>query len=208
MRGFNLKNLSSDKGFTIIELTVVLTVISILVEAGIYSLYTSRRQAALKGAASELGAEIRSGYTKAISVLATPGADPPKAFGVYLSTANNDQYIIKNYIESGGAIIEEPNPVTMALPPGITISSISGSAGSYGDMSFLYSSPFGRSSTVSGAFGGWNWDRDTIGDIYYVTNSVGDGEIIITLVDENNWTSRIIVKTRTPDVFVESPGPP
>lgn len=136
-----------NKGFTLIELMVVISIISIMTVIAVSNYNAQRRSKELSFAAQKLFDDIRKTQNNSINVLRHGGDDTSGGYGLHFSTSSPDEYIIfldtikdKQYT-GGDALIE-----TIALPAGTGIGSLTGAVTvadvvfhpPYGKVSILY----------------------------------------------------------------------
>ena len=120
------------KGFTLVEMTVVMAIVAILSLVGVYALITARNDAAVDSATQSTVSAIREAQNKAISVANVPGdSTPPVAWGVFVnsSTSAIQPFYIKKDLSYNIAGLSETK---------FAISSISASG------YYVFSAPFGK----------------------------------------------------------------
>jgi prepilin-type N-terminal cleavage/methylation domain-containing protein len=116
-QGKQLSILNSSKGFTFIELIVVMTLFSILVGYVVINLVGARHQTSLQSAASEIVADLHNQQMKALYG-ATEGVANASSYGVYF---DNSSYTL---FKGNSYLLNDPSNFVIDLDPSLEFSSI------------------------------------------------------------------------------------
>jgi len=87
-------NQKMNKGITLIEILVAISIIIILTGVVLINYRTGERQLILQRAANKLASDIRRAQEMAISAKEFGGAVPSGGYGVYFDTSNPHSYLI------------------------------------------------------------------------------------------------------------------
>lgn len=194
---------TSEEGFTLVEMTVVMSIIAIIFLFGASSMLSVGGQVRLRDAAKTLQSNIRKMANNSISVSpdTTDPTIPAKLWGISVPCGEgNTSYDIFDYHSpedtSGVITLTKSSPKTIDLEGGVTISA----GGCSGNVVLLFSAPFARFNAVTNNDPSWLVDASTK-EIYPdpsdLTNGIISEEIKIILKDpkENQMTLTINYKT-------------
>lgn len=143
-RAFKCRN----KGFTLIEILVVFTIISIITVMAISSYNLQRKSKELSFAAKKLAEDIRKAKNNSINILKHGSDDTSGGYGIHLSTSAANKYIFfldtepalpkdKKYTDGSDVKIE-----TIIFSDGVTIKNVNG--GSVADADIVFLPPYGK----------------------------------------------------------------
>ncbi len=141
-----------NKGFTLIEMMVVISIISIMTVIAISNYNAQRKSKEFSFAAKKLAEDIRKTQNNSVNVLKHGLDDTSGGYGIHLSTSAANEYIIfldtepalskdKKYTDGSDVKIE-----TITFPAGITIGNMNG--GSVADADVVFLPPYGKVSVI------------------------------------------------------------
>lgn len=141
MQKYSIQNKLFKKGFTLVELMVVVTIIGVLAVSTVPSYFRSQKNAKYENAVSEIISLFKETRNQAISgqfvLNGTVQTTPEGGYGVFIDKASTPQKIVSfidNKPTTKGNQIFETTPVanmdtilaTFTLPTEITITTMSG----------------------------------------------------------------------------------
>jgi len=100
-----LKN--KQKGFTLIELIVVMAIIVILTTLVLANYRDGQKRYALSQSAQQLASDLRRIQNMAMNGVGISAASGRRGYGIYINLANNDSYII--YADQNGNNTWQPS---------------------------------------------------------------------------------------------------
>lgn len=143
-RNSKLKIRNARRGYTLVEMAVVMTIITVIVLVGVSSFLAARDQGMLNDSAERLKADIRRIQIKAISVEGDCGSNiKPKMWAITLTDRGFFGYYISYYCTgpvAGWRASNDPND-RVVLPAGF---SLSGWDNANRGLSIIFNAPFGR----------------------------------------------------------------
>jgi prepilin-type N-terminal cleavage/methylation domain-containing protein len=89
-----MKQYNNKKGFTLTELLVVMTIVSILTTLTLFSFRTAEKQFALQSAVYKLAQDLRRVQEMAMATREFQGEVPQKGYGVYFDISEPEHYIL------------------------------------------------------------------------------------------------------------------
>lgn len=149
--------MGGKRGFTLVEMTVVMAIVAILSLIGVSALLSARNNATVDNATQEIVSAIREAQNKAVSVESAPDGTVPVAWGIQVdSSAKSITPFYISYI-SPSTFAKNDLPVTTYNP----LSSITVDDSPVPVTFFcIYSAPFGNyygTKTVPTATSPWTW---------------------------------------------------
>ncbi len=197
-----IRRVRNKKGFTLVELLVVMGIIAVLLTLSFSGYFAYRRQMFVENLASQLQTDIRDTFVKSISVndnAPCPGSQAAKVRSLKIPVQNPfTDYYITDYCDSSGNIqvgqagltpvspsstITPSNNLSFNEPAKLSLT-VNGITRSNGFLCLVYSSPYGE-------FSGY----------YYPTPTNGSGDQCDSDV-QTYW------KKQSDGVFIASPSPP
>jgi len=182
---------TTRRGFTLVELTVVMAIVAILSLIGVAVLVNFKNSSAADGATQQIVSTIREAQNKALSVANAPGssssADIPVAWGVTLNTTNNtlQPFYIKPDLTTRETLSLQAIPLSL-----VTVATD-------GPTDFAFSAPFGK------YYAGYDfsavWSKNPYRPYDAIPSNGNSDEVNLTVSYKN--VSRTIVISESGDVY-------
>ncbi len=204
-----MKNNNHKKGFSIIELSVVMAIMALLSILAIFSLLSVRKVGIVEQASEKLLSEIRETQNKAISVSTAPDGSIPEVWGIEIFRSNR-AYLLKYLIVNPNTNVVTMKNTTMNMISLEGLDSVSIKAGSTtipGSILLMYAAPFGKyyagENTCSGQPVGTCWKENTIMPYDFSYNDATKKNEIISITLANGGYSRTIIIEKNGDSYVQ-----
>lgn len=141
----------SSRGFTLMELMVVISIISIMTVIAISNYSAQKRNKEFSFAAGKLVQDIRKAQADSINVLKHGSDDTSGGYGIHLSTSSPGEYIIFLDLVKDGRFNESDDARidTVTFPASVTIGDMNG--GTVADADVVFLPPYGKVSMYYGA---------------------------------------------------------
>jgi prepilin-type N-terminal cleavage/methylation domain-containing protein len=173
--GSRLKTKGNKRGFTLIEVIIVLAIVAVLSVLSVAGFLAARKQFLVDQAAEGLLSSIREVQNNAIAVKEDSAGEDTKVWGIKIYQINQQYELISLYpsgsqlaLKSEG-ITNLPNSITMNITKKTTTSE------SMSAVFIAYSSPFGKAYLANDTFAGygsgacvWKTDATRVNKDYYL----------------------------------------
>jgi prepilin-type N-terminal cleavage/methylation domain-containing protein len=183
---------NSTKGFTLIEMVVVIAIISFLFAIGIGALAGTRDQAKVSAAAEEILSALRDAQNRSVAVQKGDLGDSTKVWGVKVDNTTNQVSLFYLFLADannitnglGGSIVK-----TLPIDPSVDVTTYfnDGNTGDVADTNLRYmmfTTPFGtavtaeNSCTTSNVVGcGWGESPTNPSKEWIIMHTTGAGEM-------------------------------
>lgn len=194
------------RGFTLVEMMVVMTIIAILAVVGIAALTNINSGNVVDRATEEIVTTIRESQNKAISVANNPGAGAiPSAWGVQIDpiTKRIESFVLVDQTPTQTNNKTVLKTVYSSVDPSITSVLENVTIDTGGDNTFFYVTPFGKFYTTSN-FSSLTWSSNAQRPYDLLPSNRVANKTEVTITYRNN--TKTVVVEKNGDVQVKGNG--
>lgn len=193
--------LGRKKGFTLIEMIIVMSMIAILALMSVSSFVSSRYQTSVDAIAQEILSNIRDAQNRSVSTVSGADGSVTKVWDYQINSATKDNSLHSWSVDAVGDLVQHAENTNTNLSSAATIK-ITNNGLPYADtINIAFASPFGRPYISNGSCD-WKTDDTRPAQDWYViasgcptlvSSSTRADSVLRITITYNNYSKDIVV---------------